>query len=98
MAPGPDDIARYSALPVRAIDRVSVIGPGKANGKPRPAAGHRCDADPKRMNGRPLSAAAPACSGLDNYAKTMEGVIYQIEYDKFVYDEGYIARAYGSAP
>lgn len=35
---------------------------------------------------------------LDNYARTPEGVIYQVEHTKFVYDETYIGRAYGSAP
>jgi hypothetical protein len=35
---------------------------------------------------------------LDNYARTPEGVIYQVEHAKFVYDETYIGRAYAAAP
>lgn len=35
---------------------------------------------------------------LDNYGRTPEGVIYQIEYTKFVYDENYIGKAYAAAP
>jgi hypothetical protein len=35
---------------------------------------------------------------LENYARTPEGVTYQIEYKKFIYDENYIGRAYAAAP
>jgi hypothetical protein len=40
----------------------------------------------------------PSAPLLENYARTPEGVIYQVEYRKFTYDETYIGRAYGSAP
>ena len=43
-------------------------------------------------------ALHPNYSLLANYARTPEGVIQQIEYKKFVYDENYIGRAYAAAP
>lgn len=35
---------------------------------------------------------------LENYAKDKNGVIYQVERQKFDYDDVYIQRAYGKAP
>ncbi len=58
------------------------------------AARNDADAPPPRK----AAALHPTYPLLDNYARSPEGVIYQVTYDKFVYDETYIGRAYAAAP